>query len=105
MSRACRIAINVVLYPCVTRPCFSEGWMAMMEKPATIKIRETTTIISISEKPRILRENMNPFFLRGGPAAFVARYAGRKALPLWERPLANPHANSSYGGDGRASKY
>jgi hypothetical protein len=29
-------------------------------------MRATTTIISISEKPRILRENMNPFFLWGG---------------------------------------
>src|ERR1700674_4403891 len=125
MSRACRIAINVALYPSVTRPAFSDGWIAMMEKPVTIKMREITTIVSISEKPRILRENMNPFFLRGKflrptehqgpwsdphlrdsagrPSSRVTREGG--PLPLWERPLANPHASSSYGGDGRASKY
>src|SRR5579862_1936864 len=40
--------------------------MATMEKASTIRMRVTTTIISISENPRSLREDMNPFFLRGG---------------------------------------
>ena len=87
-----------------------------MEKDSTIRMRATTTIISISENPRALRENMNPFFLRGGlseggftatafpgPVSHLGVEPGvlhrvlrrRRAVPRLGTSLANPHASSS----------
>jgi hypothetical protein len=37
----------------------------MMEKVVTTKMRAMTTISSIIENPRVLRDGISPFFLRG----------------------------------------
>jgi hypothetical protein len=49
-----------------------------------MRISEITTSNSIIEKPRILRENMNPFFLRG----VCPRPALKQKLFLARIPLA-----------------
>ena len=102
--------------------------MNIAEMALAIRKTAITIIISISEKPCVLRETMSPFFLTGSmseasldakaPVASVLTaisglslasfsVCGVEGLRLQSRRrrLANPHVRSSYGQGERASKY